>query len=117
MYEGFEEAGFLSEALNNYMVFLGWSNDGDKEIYSMKELIKDFSLEKATTSKAEQKAQRKREEVDYLYDGDRWEVVVPKTKAVSCDMAGAPLTRWCTASDNWNYYERYSGQGPLYMIR
>ena len=46
MYEGFEEAGFLSEALNNYMVFLGWSNDGDKEIYSMKELIKDFSLEK-----------------------------------------------------------------------
>ena len=32
-------------------------------------------------------------------------------------MAGAPLTRWCTASDNWNYYERYSGQGPLYMIR
>ena len=46
VYEGFEEAGFLSEALNNYMVFLGWSNDGDKEIYSMKELIKDFSLEK-----------------------------------------------------------------------
>ena len=81
------------------------------------DLTKDFSLEKATTSKAEQKAQRKREEVDYLYDGDRWEVVVPKTKAVSCDMAGAPLTRWCTASDNWNYYERYSGQGPLYMIR
>jgi len=81
------------------------------------DLTKDFSLEKATTSKAEQKAQRKREEVDYVYDGDRWEVVVPKTKAVSCDMAGAPLTRWCTASDNWNYYERYSGQGPLYMIR
>ena len=81
------------------------------------DLTKDFSLEKATTSKAEQKEQRKREEVDYLYDGDRWEVVVPKTKAVSCDMAGAPLTRWCTASDNWNYYERYSGQGPLYIIR
>lgn len=81
------------------------------------DLTKDFSLEKATTSKAEQKAQRKRDEVEYLYDGDRWEVVVPKTKAVSCDMAGAPLTRWCTASDNWNYYERYSGQGPLYMIR
>tara|TARA_B100002019_G_scaffold45661_2_gene38376 strand:- start:9023 stop:10387 length:1365 start_codon:yes stop_codon:yes gene_type:complete len=81
------------------------------------DLTKDFSLEKATTTKAEQKAQRKREEVDYVYDGDRWEVVIPKTKAVSCDMAGAPLTRWCTASDNWNYYERYSGQGPLYMIR
>lgn len=85
-----------------------------EELY---DLTKDFSLEKATTSKAEQKAQRKREEVDYLYDGDRWEVVVPKTKEVSCDMAGAPLTRWCTASEGMNYYERYSGQGPLYMIR
>ena len=81
------------------------------------DLTKDFSLEKATTTKAEQKEKRKREEVDYLYDGDRWEVVVPKTKAVSCDMAGAPLTRWCTASSNWNYYERYSKDGPLYMIR
>lgn len=81
------------------------------------DLTKNFSLEKATTTKAQQKEKRKREEVDYLYDGYRWEVVVPKSKAVSCDMAGAPLTRWCTASDNWNYYERYSGQGPLYMIR
>lgn len=81
------------------------------------DLTKDFSLEKATTSKAEQKEKRKREEVDYLYDGDRWEVVVPKTKAVSCDMAGPPLTRWCTAADGWNYFERYAPQGPLYMIR
>ena len=46
IYEGFEEAGFLSEALNNYMVFLGWNNESDKEIYSMKEMIKEFSLGK-----------------------------------------------------------------------
>ena len=46
VYKGFDEAGFLAEALNNYMVFLGWNNESDKEIYSMKELVKDFSLEK-----------------------------------------------------------------------
>tara|TARA_R110002051_G_scaffold179661_1_gene249391 strand:+ start:1338 stop:2705 length:1368 start_codon:yes stop_codon:yes gene_type:complete len=80
-------------------------------------LTKDFSLEKATSTRAEQKEKRKREDVDYLYDGNRWEVVVPKTKAVSCDMAGPPLTRWCTATNNYNYYERYSPQGPLYIIR
>jgi|19_taG_2_1085344.scaffolds.fasta_scaffold00015_125 hypothetical protein len=80
-------------------------------------LTKDFSLEKATSTKAEQKEKRKREDVKYLYDGNRWEVVAPKTKAVSCDMAGAPLTRWCTASANYSYFERYNPQGPLYIIR
>ena len=46
VYEGFEEAGFIAEALNNYMAFLGWSSDGEKEIYALEELVKDFSLEK-----------------------------------------------------------------------
>ena len=32
-------------------------------------------------------------------------------------MAGAPLTRWCTASSSYSYFERYSPQGPLYIIR
>jgi Leucine-rich repeat (LRR) protein len=85
-----------------------------EELYG---LTKDFSLEKATSTKAEQKEKRKRDDVAYIYDGNRWEVVVPQTKEVSCDMAGPPLTRWCTASNNYNYYERYSGQGPLYIIR
>lgn len=85
-----------------------------EELY---DLTKGFSLEDVGVTKSEIKEKRKREEVDYLYDGERWEVVVPKTKEVSCDMAGAPLTRWCTASSNMNYYERYAPQGPLYILR
>jgi len=81
------------------------------------ELTKDFSLENVDLTKSEEKERRKREDVDYLYDGNRFEVVVPKTKDVSCDMAGAPLTRWCTASSSYSYFERYSPQGPLYIIR
>ena len=46
IYAGFDESGFLPEALVNYMAFLGWSPKDDKEIYSMNELISDFSLEK-----------------------------------------------------------------------
>jgi|TARA_R110002020_G_scaffold31127_4_gene97433 hypothetical protein len=81
------------------------------------EITKDFSLENVDLTKSEEKERRKREDVDYLYDGNRFEVVVPKTKDVSCDMAGAPLTRWCTASSSYSYFERYSPQGPLYIIR
>src|SRR3989344_4124474 len=40
------QQGYLPEALINFMAFLGWNPGGEKEIYSMGELIKDFSLEK-----------------------------------------------------------------------
>ena len=45
LYKGFKESGFLSSALVNYMAFLGWRPQGDNEVYSMSELILDFSLE------------------------------------------------------------------------
>ena len=50
IYEGFKESGFLPEALINYMVFLGWSPGGEKEIYSLDELVNEFSLEKINKS-------------------------------------------------------------------
>ena len=37
---------YLPEAMINFLAFLGWNPDTEKEIYSMKELLKDFSLEK-----------------------------------------------------------------------
>ena len=39
----FKEAGFLSHALLNYLVRLGWSN-GDQEIFSVDEMIAKFDL-------------------------------------------------------------------------
>lgn len=42
----FLKEGYLQEALVNYLMFLGWNPGGDKEIYSLKEFIADFSLEK-----------------------------------------------------------------------
>lgn len=40
----YEEQGYLPEALNNYLVRLGWSH-GDQEIFSMDELVEKFSME------------------------------------------------------------------------
>ena len=38
--------GYLPEAMVNYLAFLGWNPGTEKEIYSIEELLKDFSLER-----------------------------------------------------------------------
>jgi glutamyl-tRNA synthetase len=44
VYKGFKDEGYLPDGLNNYIVFLGWNNEEDKEIYSANELIEKFDL-------------------------------------------------------------------------
>lgn len=48
----YREGGCLPEAMLNYLAFLGWNPGTDKEMYTMKELIKDFSLEQVQKSGA-----------------------------------------------------------------
>ncbi|MBZ9571947.1 glutamate--tRNA ligase [Patescibacteria group bacterium] len=42
----FKKAGYLPEALINFMAFLGWNPGGKREIYSPASLIKEFSMER-----------------------------------------------------------------------
>lgn len=58
----YKKEGYLPEALVNFMAFLGWNPGGEKEIYSMEELIKDFSLNKVQKGGAIFNIQR----LDYL---------------------------------------------------
>lgn len=46
----FLKDGYLPEALLNFMMFLGWNPGTEKEIYSLEEFVKDFSIEKIQTS-------------------------------------------------------------------
>lgn len=48
----YREAGYVSEALVNYLALLGWSPGSDREFFTMGELIEDFSLERASKSPA-----------------------------------------------------------------
>ncbi len=48
----FKDEGYLSEALLNYLMLLGWSPKDDREILSRKEIIKAFSLEKVNVAPA-----------------------------------------------------------------
>ena len=49
----FRDMGVLPEALVNYLALLGWApTGGTREIFSIQELIKEFSLERVTPSPA-----------------------------------------------------------------
>jgi glutamyl-tRNA synthetase len=42
----YKKMGYLPEALINFMAFLGWSPGIERQIYSIRSLIKEFSLER-----------------------------------------------------------------------
>jgi len=44
--EDYRSKGFLKEAIVNFAAFLGWNPGGEREIYSIDELVKEFSLER-----------------------------------------------------------------------
>ncbi|NJK85957.1 MAG: glutamate--tRNA ligase [Bacteroidales bacterium] len=43
---GYRESGYLPEAVVNMLAFLGWNPGTEQELFSMEELINNFSLEK-----------------------------------------------------------------------
>jgi glutamyl-tRNA synthetase len=50
--QDYQQKGYLPEALCNYLVRLGWSSGGEKELFSQQELIQLFSLEGLNKSAA-----------------------------------------------------------------
>ncbi len=50
--EAYREQGYLPEALINFIALLGWSTGDDREIFSLEELIEEFSLEQVSRSGA-----------------------------------------------------------------
>ena len=49
---GFKEIGFLPNSIINYLALLGWNDDTEKEIYSLKELETAFDFKKIQKSGA-----------------------------------------------------------------
>jgi glutamyl-tRNA synthetase len=48
----FQEAGYLPEALLNYLALCGWSSGDDEEIFSLDELVQRFVLERVNKTGA-----------------------------------------------------------------
>lgn len=47
---GYREAGYLPEAVVNFLAFLGWNPGTDQEIFSLQELVEAFSIERVGKS-------------------------------------------------------------------
>jgi len=50
--EDYRSKGYLKEAIINFVAFLGWNPGDEREIFSLEELIKEFSLERVGKSGA-----------------------------------------------------------------
>ena len=51
-YKGFKEEGFLSAGFVNFLAFLGWNPGTESELFSLEELVKEFSIERVNKSGA-----------------------------------------------------------------
>lgn len=56
--QAYEEAGYLPDALVNYLALLGWAPDGETTVFSRDELVKRFTLERVSKNPA-------------IFDGDK----------------------------------------------
>ncbi|GAA4782983.1 glutamate--tRNA ligase [Olivibacter ginsenosidimutans] len=50
--KGFKEMGFLPQAFVNMLALLGWNDGTDQEIFSLEELVKQFSIERISKAGA-----------------------------------------------------------------
>jgi glutamyl-tRNA synthetase len=57
---GYREKGYFPEAFINMLAFLGWNPGNEKELYTMDELIEDFTLERVGKSGAKFDADKTR---------------------------------------------------------
>ena len=51
-FSGYREAGYFPDAFINMLALLGWHSSGNQELYTMEELIKEFSQDRVSKSGA-----------------------------------------------------------------
>jgi len=64
---------------------------------------------------SEDLAVREENKITVVYNDPVWQVVIPLTHAASRKFGTG--THWCTATSSSSYFNNYSKQGPLFIIR
>ena len=83
-----------------------------KDCKSLSELI-EWVKDLSDDFKPVRKQSKAKADLEKVYEDDEWVVYVPHSHAAA--RRGGEGTYWCTASENDNYYNMYSKQGPLYI--
>ena len=120
-FRGFEDSQRLKDALGLFGRFKQRLDKRDinqyTDINELEDAVEDF--------KDEGTKKEKRQQGEYHIDPDsydvfsesaRYVVIIPKTSQASCSFGAG--TRWCTASKGSSeYFDEYSKDGPLYIVR
>jgi hypothetical protein len=88
-----------------------------KQVRTFYNIVDLFWEDKYLFTKAEWKKTVKRKYVKCIYEDDEFDVVVPLHEDASYELAGPPITQWCTAVKNDSAFHRYHADGPLMMVR
>ena len=83
-----------------------------KDCKSLSELI-EWVKDLSDDFKAVRKQSKAKADLEKVYEDNEWVVYVPHSHAAA--RRGGEGTHWCTASENPDYYNMYSKQGPLYI--
>lgn len=120
----------LYKTTDDLIKFDRFKNQLDDELRDINKLtidslfnaVKDFSLEKATTTKAERKEMDVHPGAKLAYSGTKYNVYKIEDKGdlgkeAACYYGGQNKeTRWCTSAPGLSYFERYIKDGPLYVL-
>ena len=83
-----------------------------KDCKSLSELI-EWVKDLSDDFKPVRKQSKAKADLEKVYEDNEWIVYVPHSHAAA--RRGGEGTNWCTASENPDYYNMYSKQGPLYI--
>jgi len=90
------------------------------KIRSIEDAMDEYSIDSNQTqgnkskTKSTEKSMYDSKKAELIFNSPEYKIVVPKTEKASCFFG--KNTRWCTASDNNNQFNRYYKKGPLYII-
>ena len=88
---GYKEEGYLPPALINFLALLGWNPGTEQELFTMEELVKNFSLDrvgKAGTKFDIDKAKWYNQQyLKMMADGEVAEMITPRLKEIAPDFS------------------------------
>ena len=120
-FRGFEDSGRLRDALKLFARFKQRLDKRDinqyADLHELEDAVGPMQLELTKKEKRQQGEYHiDPNSYDVFAESARYIVVIPNTSQASCSFGAG--TKWCTASTGSSeYFNEYSKEGPLYIIR
>jgi len=99
VYEGFKEAGFLPDAIINFLAFLGWNPGTEQEIFTSEGLAQAFSLKQVSKGGARfdfDKAKWYNQQyIIHRSDKELAELIAPDVSKAGIVVTGGYLEKFC----------------------